>query len=343
MCIVFWSYILRKTSSDKPIVIFLMGPTASGKTDLAIALRQHLPVDIISVDSALVYKGMDIGTAKPSSAELSAAPHRLIDICDPLESYSVANFCEDAEREIGNIVAAGRIPLLVGGTMMYFKSLLEGLADMPAADEGIRSAILAEAEAVGWPVLHQQLKSVDPEYAEQLHPNHSQRIARALEVYRISGKTMTELRSEQVANNWNIPLSERFHLLQLALLPDDRTVLHQRIEKRFLKMLELGFMDEVKALRGRGDLHLDLPSMRAVGYRQVWQYLDGLDGLGPQDSYDTLVDKGLAATRQLAKRQITWLRRWSDLQRLSVADDMNNRTLQKNVQLILNFLPTKSI
>lgn len=289
--------------SAKPQVIFLMGPTASGKTDLAIALRQHLPVDLISVDSALVYRGMDVGSAKPTAEEQAAAPHRLIDICDPAEPYNAGQFVKDAEHEIAAIHAAGRIPLLVGGTMLYFKALLDGLADMPATDPAIRAQVEQEAAEHGWPALHAELARIDPETAAQLHPNHSQRISRALEVYRTGGKTMTELRAEQQAAAGR-PFAERFNLLQLAIGPHDRSVLHARIERRFLKMLELGFEDEVRALMARGDLHRDLPAIRAVGYRQMWEHLEG--------DYDrnSMIEKGIAASRQLAKRQLTWLRGW---------------------------------
>jgi tRNA dimethylallyltransferase len=331
--------------SNKLPVIFLMGPTASGKTDFAIALSQRLPVDIISVDSAMVYKGMDIGTAKPSLEELSVAPHRLIDICDPAEPYSVADFCEDAEQEIARSHSAGRIPLLVGGTMMYFKSLLDGLADMPATDPAIRSEIAQEADQLGWPAMHEQLMEVDPEYGQQLHPNHSQRISRALEVYRSSGKTMTAFRAAQHSQKKDSTrlLANRFHLLQLALLPQDRALLHQRIEKRFMQMLESGFIEEVQLLRNRSDLHLDLPSMRSVGYRQVWHYLDALESTKDDYNYEMMVHKGIVATRQLAKRQLTWLRGWPNLHHFVVDEGMNDSTLQKNVEFILNFLPTKSI
>lgn len=322
-----------------------MGPTAAGKTDLAIALAQHLPVDVISVDSAMVYKGMNIGSAKPSPEELAKVPHRLIDICDPAKPYSVADFCDNAEVEIQRSVANSRIPLLVGGTMMYFKALLDGLADMPASDASVRAAIAEEAERLGWPALHEQLMAVDPEYARQLHPNHSQRISRALEVYRLSGKTMGSLREAQRLNQVDdaVLLTNRFDVIQLALLPSERSVLHARIEKRFLQMLEQGFVDEVKQLHHRGDLHLDLPSMRAVGYRQVWHYLDALEKANEDYSYETMVHRGLVATRQLAKRQLTWLRAWPDLHRLPIDESMNGSTLQKNVEFILNFLSTRSI
>jgi tRNA dimethylallyltransferase len=287
-------------TDPKPKILFLMGPTASGKTDLAIELCQHLPVELISVDSALVYKGLDIGSAKPSAEELAQAPHRLLDICDPSDPYSAAEFREDALREIQAIHASGRIPLLVGGTMMYFKALLEGLADMPAADAEVRAQIEADAETHGWPYIHEQLRQVDPDMAAEIHPNHSQRLSRALEVYRSSGKTMTQLRAEQSRYH----LSQDFDVRQVALLPRDRSLLHRRIEQRFDLMLQQGFIEEVQGLMARDDLHVDLPAIRAVGYRQVWEYLDG------QCTREDMRDKGVAATRQLAKRQITWLRGW---------------------------------
>lgn len=297
--------------SSLPQAIFLMGPTASGKTDLAISLRQQLPVEIISVDSALVYKGLDIGSAKPSAQEQALAPHRLLDICDPAQPYSAAQFREDALREMNDIVAAGRIPLLVGGTMLYFKALLEGLAQMPSADEAIRQQIEADAQAKGWPYVHNQLAEVDPDIAATIHPNHSQRISRALEVYLASGKTMTQLRAEQQDD----PLSNHFQLTQMAIAPRNRLTLHQRIARRFEKMLEQGFIDEVQGLRDRGDLHDDLPAIRAVGYRQVWQYLAG------QMDREEMLERGIIATRQLAKRQFTWLHGWQDLNWLYTEDE----------------------
>ncbi len=285
-----------------------MGPTASGKTDLAIALRQQLPVEVISVDSALIYRGMDIGTAKPSQAELELAPHRLIDILDPAESYSVMNFREDALREMAEITAQGRIPLLVGGTMLYYKSLLDGLSPLPSADPSIRAQIEAKAEQIGWSGLHQVLSQIDPISAERINPNDSQRINRALEVFYISGKTMTELTASQ---GEGIP----YDIIQFAIAPQDRAVLHQRIEQRFHKMLDLGFEQEVRKLYERGDLSVDLPSIRCVGYRQMWEYLAG------QISLDEAIFKGICATRQLAKRQITWLRGWtSELEWLDSLD-----------------------
>ncbi len=296
-----------------PPAIFLMGPTAAGKTDLAIALRQHLPVELISVDSALVYRGMDIGAAKPSPELLAAVPHRLVDIRDPAEPYSAAEFVRDARQAMVEITAAGRVPLLVGGTMMYFKALLDGLADMPSADPGVRAAIEREALEKGWPWLHRQLAEVDPETAAELHPNHSQRIQRALEVYRSTGKPLSRFKREQREGGSDIgSLNGDYRAVQLALLPHHRGVLHQRIEQRFKQMLAQGFEEEVRALHRRGDLHADLPAMRAVGYRQMWQYLEG------EVDATQMVAMALAATRQLAKRQLTWLRGWPDLHELFI-------------------------
>ncbi|MDO4429776.1 MAG: tRNA (adenosine(37)-N6)-dimethylallyltransferase MiaA [Lonepinella koalarum] len=281
----------------KPAAIFLMGPTASGKTDLAIRLRQTLPVEVISVDSALIYKGMDIGTAKPNAAELALAPHRLIDILDPAESYSAMNFRDDALREMAEITAQGKIPLLVGGTMLYYKALLEGLSPLPNADEKVRSEIEQKAEMQGWRVLHQELAKVDPVSAQRINPNDSQRIGRALEVFYLTGKTLTELTAQK-----GEPLP--YHILQFAIAPEDRHILHQRIELRFQKMMAQGFLEEVKALYARPDLHLNLPSIRCVGYRQMWEHLQGDYPL------EEAVYRGICATRQLAKRQLTWLRGW---------------------------------
>jgi tRNA dimethylallyltransferase len=269
-----------------PLALFLMGPTASGKTELAIRLRQKYPIEIISVDSALIYKGMDIGTAKPDAREQELAPHRLIDILDPSESYSAADFRRDALKEMNDIVAEGKIPLLVGGTMLYYKALLEGLSPLPAADPEIRQQIEKEAIELGC--------------AERIHPNDPQRLSRALEVYRISGKTLTELTKTK-----GEPLP--FRVKQFAIAPKERAELHRRIELRFEKMVENGFEDEMKALYARKDLHPDLPSIRCVGYRQMWDYLDG------NCTLDEAIFRGVCATRQLAKRQITWLRSWDDL------------------------------
>ncbi len=283
-----------------PLVLFLMGPTASGKTDLAIRLRQQYPVEIISVDSALIYKGMDIGTAKPDAEELALAPHRLIDILDPAEAYSAADFRRDALNEIAKIHAEGKIPLLVGGTMLYFKALLQGLSPLPAADPDIRKQIEQEAVEKGWQALHNELRAIDPVSAERIHPNDPQRLSRALEVYRITGKSLTELTETK-----GEPLP--FRVKQFAVAPKDRALLHKRIELRFEKMIQAGFEDEVKALYAREDLHPDLPSIRCVGYRQMWEYLDG------ESTLDDAIFRGICATRQLAKRQITWLRSWDDL------------------------------
>ncbi len=285
-------------SEHKPLAIFLMGPTASGKTDLAIQLRQQLPVEVISVDSALIYRGMDIGTAKPSKAELALAPHRLIDICDPAESYSAANFRTDALREMQEISAQGKIPLLVGGTMLYYKALLEGLSPLPSADEKVRSEIEAKAALIGWGGLHQELSKIDPISAQRINPNDSQRINRALEVFYLTGKTLTELTAQK-----GEALS--YDILQFAIAPKQREVLHLRIEQRFHKMIELGFQQEVEKLYRRPDLNENLPSIRCVGYRQMWEYLRG------DYDHDEMVFRGICATRQLAKRQITWLRGWT--------------------------------
>lgn len=285
--------------TQQPLALFLMGPTASGKTDLAIALRQQLPVEVISVDSALIYKGMDIGTAKPTPAELALAPHRLIDILDPKESYSAMNFREDALKEMAEISASGRIPLLVGGTMLYYKALLEGLSPLPSADPIIRAEIEEKAAKIGWAGLHQELLAIDPVAGARINSNDSQRINRALEVFYITGKTMTELTAEK---GEALP----YRLLQFAIAPQDRAILHERIALRFQKMMDLGFEEEVKRLFLREDLHIDLPSIRCVGYRQMWEYLQG------DISLDEAIYKGICATRQLAKRQITWLRGWKD-------------------------------
>lgn len=287
-------------TKQQPLALFLMGPTASGKTELAIRLRQQFPVEIISVDSALIYKDMNIGTAKPDEPELSQAPHRLIDILDPSESYSAADFRRDALIEMNDIVAQGKIPLLVGGTMLYYKALLEGLSPLPAADAHIRKQIENEAEKFGWARLHQQLQEIDPVSAERIHPNDPQRLSRALEVHRISGKTLTELTQTQ-----GDPLP--FRVKQFAIAPKERAELHRRIELRFDNMIDAGFESEMEALYARKDLHPDLPSIRCVGYRQMWDYLDG------NCTRDEAIFRGICATRQLAKRQITWLRSWDDL------------------------------
>ncbi|NWA28961.1 tRNA (adenosine(37)-N6)-dimethylallyltransferase MiaA [Pseudomonas gingeri] len=305
-------------SKALPPAIFLMGPTAAGKTDLAIELTKVLPCELISVDSALVYRDMDIGTAKPSKAQLTEFPHRLIDILDPAQSYSAAEFRSDALAAMAEISARGKIPLLVGGTMLYYKALLEGLAEMPAADPQIRAEIEEEAARLGWQVLHDQLAVIDPVSAARIHPNDPQRLSRALEVYRVSGSSMTAHRQRQSAQSTDAAASGRpqlpYTVANLAIAPANRQVLHDRIAQRFTQMLEQGFVDEVVALRRRSDLHVGLPSIRAVGYRQVWEHLEG------KLTSAEMQERGIIATRQLAKRQFTWLRSWTDLHWLDSLD-----------------------
>lgn len=301
-----------------PPVICLMGPTASGKTALAMALHDALPCDIISVDSALVYRDMDIGTAKPTAEELAKYPHRLINLIDASESYSAADFCRDALVEIEKIRANNRIPLLVGGTMMYFKSLIDGISPLPAADVKIRQGIADEAEQFGWENIHQQLASVDPVSAERIHKNDPQRLMRALEVYRLTGKSMTDLtkvKGERLSGD----------VLQFAISPQERKDLHARIALRFEQMIEQDFESEVVKLKQRDDLHENLPAIRCVGYRQMWEYLDG------EVDHDEMVFKGICATRQLAKRQLTWLRNWPNLQWLHMEDENNLKLIMSSV------------
>jgi len=322
----------------QPKAIFLMGATAAGKTDLAVELTKSLPCDIVSVDSALIYKGMDIGTAKPDASVLAEAPHRLIDIIDPSESYSVAQFYQDALREMNEISAAGRIPLLVGGTMMYFRILREGIAALPSADEGVRKVIVQDAAEHGWPFVHAQLAKIDPEAAQRIKPTDPQRLQRALEVYRVSGKTMTQIWAEQkdptgdkghsdyTELNSGLP-PVPYDVVSLAIGPSDRKVLHDRIEQRYHLMLKSGFIDEVKEFHSAENMHADMPSMKCVGYRQVWDYLDNkLD-------YDEMVERGIIATRQLAKRQLTWLRRWPNLNQLETND---SKVLAKAMEIVEN-------
>ncbi len=301
-------------------VIFLMGPTASGKTALAFDLVREFNAEIISVDSALIYRGMDIGTAKPTPEELATAPHRLIDILDPAQAYSAADFRTDALAHIAQIQQKGKVPLLVGGTMLYFKALLEGISPLPEADPEIRAKLEQQAAVQGWQALHQQLAEVDPVSAARIHPKDPQRINRALEVYLASGRSLTD---------WTTEKGEAFPypVKQFAIAPTDRAVLHQRIEMRFMQMLAQGFEQEVQLLKQRGDLHADLPSMRCVGYRQMWDYLDGLV------SYDEMVYRGVAATRQLAKRQLTWLRSWQELNWLK-----SEVSPEENLQAVLSSL-----
>ena len=316
-----------------PPAIFLMGPTASGKTDLAVELCRRLPCDIISVDSAMIYRGMDIGTAKPSPQELAAAPHRLIDICDPAETYSVADFRRDALNAMAAISASGRVPLLVGGTMMYFKALLQGMSALPPADPVLRRQIENQADEEGWTALYAELESEDPVAARLIHPHNRQRLMRAIEVIRLTGKPISRLWTETTGGGqaevameegedytyftrWQADESPAlpYTVAQIAIAPSARRILHDRIYRRFQLMLEQGFLDEVRALMTRDDLHSELPSMRCVGYRQAWAHLAG------EFDERELVDKGVAATRQLAKRQLTWLRKWSDLHWLDSND-----------------------
>ncbi len=310
--------------SRLPPAIFLMGPTASGKTDLALALAEKLPCALISVDSAMIYRGMDIGTAKPSPEILARHPHQLVDIRDPAESYSVAEFRADALRCMAVATAAGRIPLLVGGTMLYFRALLEGLAEMPGADPAVRAGLEAELASDGPAALHRQLAAVDPQAAARIHPNDPQRLVRALEVYQATGRTLSDYWQQQAARNAppgtpQIP----YTVLQVAVAPGQRSDLHERIGQRFVRMVAQGLVDEVAALRQRADLHASLPSMRAVGYRQVWDYLDG------RLEQPAMVERGIIATRQLAKRQCTWLRGWPDLYWLDSQDSGNLSRLLK--------------
>lgn len=283
-----------------PPALLLLGPTASGKTASALALARTLPIEIISVDSALVYRDMDIGTAKPTAEEQAACPHHLIDLITPEESYSAASFRIDALRLMDEITARGRIPLLAGGTMLYFKALRDGLSSLPAADAGLRQQIDDEAARLGWPALHAELARLDPDAAARLEPGDAQRIQRALEIVRLTGRPL----ADSYARRDMAP--PPFRLLPIALAPSDRAVLHARIEQRFDQMLAAGLIDEVRRLRARYTLDLAMPSMRCVGYRQAWEYLDGVD------DRDTMRFKGIAATRQLAKRQLTWQRQFRE-------------------------------
>ncbi len=294
-------------------VVFLMGPTAAGKTGLAVKLCEQFPLDIVSVDSAMVYRGMDVGTAKPSAETLAQAPHRLIDICDPAEAYSAARFRSDALAEIEAIHENDRIPILVGGTGLYFRTLEKGLSELPSADTSVRKRLEAEASEKGWEHMHQQLAEIDPAAAARIHPNDPQRLQRALEVYALTGKSMTELYARETAK----PLP--YEVIKIILSPTDRTIIHERVKTRFMQMLKDGFVDEVQGLYARSDLDSATPSMRMVGYRQIWRYLEGLL------DYEEMVKHTIVATRQLAKRQLTWLRKeenacWFDGQQLDVQD-----------------------
>jgi tRNA dimethylallyltransferase len=296
-------------SSERPPAILLMGPTASGKTGLAVELAQRFPFEIINVDSVQVYRYLDIGTAKPGRLTLAKAPHHLIDIIDPTERYSAAQFCEDANALLAEISARGNVPLLTGGTMLYFKTLIEGLSQLPAADAGTRLVIDTMAQESGWPALHAELERIDPLTAARVQPQDAQRIQRALEVFYLTGQPMSELIARGRAKG------PPYRIITLALQPGNRSVLHERIAQRFEVMLELGLVGELRRLRERFELHPSLPSMRAVGYRQTWQYLDG------QVSLSGLRETGIAATRQLAKRQLTWLRSWPEVKRFDFLDD----------------------
>jgi len=314
---------MNKAVADLPLAVCLMGPTASGKTALAVELVQRGPFEIISVDSALVYGGMDIGTAKPGPAVLSLAPHRLVNICDPTESYSAARFREDALASMHEIVANGKIPLLVGGTMLYFRALERGLSEMPAADPTVRLHLDQELQAHGSHYLHERLALIDPVSAARIHPNDPQRLQRALEVYELTGKTLTE-HWQQANHAQALP----YRLKKFAVIPPDRLELRERVAIRFRDMLQAGFIAEVEALRARAGMSVDLASMRAVGYRQVWQYLDG------QYGYDDMERLAVTATCQLAKRQLTWLRSDHDLECLGGNSSDNLETLSRALGLI---------
>jgi tRNA dimethylallyltransferase len=314
---------MSEDTATLPPAIFIMGPTASGKTDLAVEIYQHFPVELISVDSALIYRDMNIGTAKPDQATLEKAPHHLIDICDPSDAYSAANFRQDALRLMKSITDEGKVPVLVGGTMLYFRALQYGLSDLPNADPAIRQRLELEAKEHGWQMLHERLAEIDPQAAARIHPNDPQRLQRALEVYELTGKPLSQhhAESQQGACPYNV--------LKFALLPDDRAWLHERIERRFKIMLEEGLIKEVEYLYQRGDLHVDMPAIRAVGYRQIWDYLDG------NIDYNTMVNRGIFATRQLAKRQITWLRSEKDINCLN-AQKNNLSSVLNRIKAHLN-------
>ncbi len=337
----------RAAAASPPRALCIAGPTASGKSALALALAERLPVEIISVDSALVYRGMDIGTAKPTAAERAAVPHHLIDIREPTEAYSAAEFVRDAERLIGEIRARGRLPLLVGGTMLYFKALMDGLDDLPPADAAVRAVIEARAAELGWPALHAELAAIDPATAARLAPADSQRIQRALEVWQLSGQPMSALHTTKTraASAYGARAMPLF-----SLEPADRVWLHQRIAQRFDAMLAEGFLAEVQALRARGDLHPDMTAMRCVGYRQAWEALDeaALSSPSTQDGDGTRItltapqlaalrERGIAATRQLAKRQLTWLRSMPGRQICTVGDNLR---LSDLAQQLLTSLPS---
>ena len=309
---------------SKPKCLFILGPTASGKTDLAISIAERMDARLISVDSALIYRHMNIGTAKPSQQELQKYPHDLVDIIEPDENYSVARFITDAKTFIEKAVSEKKLPILVGGTMLYFKGLIDGLSDVPEANLQERQKIEAEAAELGWPLLHAELAELDPVAAARIDPMHSQRICRALEICRTTGLTMTEL-LERPSTKGYTPLSESYDLRQIGLDPIDRGELHSRINQRFETMLDSGFIEELQQLRARYALNLDNASMRCVGYRQAWQYLDG------DFDREELILRGQAATRQLAKRQLTWMRKWPNLNLLPIG--YSNKNLSSNTEL----------
>lgn len=304
------------SSENLSPVVFLMGPTAAGKTSLALALHDRFPVDVISVDAAQVYRGMDVGTAKPTPAERKRVPHRLIDIRDPAETYSAAEFCTDALSEIQQTNKSGRIPLLVGGTMFYFHALEYGLSPLPSADADVRSQLMEESQHQGWAALHKRLSVHDPETAARIHPNDAQRIQRALEVVELTGRGPSDWHRQTP------PVRLPHNLIKIGIYPRKRSLLHERIEKRFDRMLECGLIAEVETLHARDDLGPELPSIRTVGYRQVWQYLTGLL------SYNEMTRQGVSATRHLAKRQLTWLRSYDNVHYLdSAADSLETRCI----------------
>lgn len=303
-------------------VIFLMGPTATGKTDIAVSLFKQYSIDIISVDSAMVYKGMDIGTAKPSKELLNEVPHRLIDICEPDEIYSAARFRADALDEINDIHSRQRIPLLVGGTGLYFRALESGISDLPDADAEVRQRLELEAGEIGWEAMHSRLAGIDPDSAKRIHPNDPQRIQRALEIYEISGRSMTDHYENAAASPFP------FEVIKIILNPGDRSILHERIKHRFLNMLDEGFVEEVRTFHEDDQFSRSLPAMRMVGYRQIWKYLDG------ETDYEEMVEKGIIATRQLAKRQMTWLRKekngiWLDSEESGLIDKIQRILCEK--------------
>lgn len=312
-------------NAANPPLLMIIGPTASGKTALAMALSDVLDGQLISADSAQVYRGLTVGAAKPSAAELARWPHQLIDICEPTYHYSVADFVGDAQRAITAAHSAGKLPIVVGGSMLYCRALLEGLAPLPAADQVLRAELRERAAVLGWPALHAELAVVDAQTAAQLHPNHSQRIERALEVYQLTGRPLSMWHTESRA----VSVASAYRTQQLLLTPTNRSLLHRRIEQRFAAMLANGFVEEVEGLYTREELHADLPALRAAGYRQLWRYCAG------ELTLDQAVEEGIAATRQLAKRQLTWMRNWPGGEPLPVDDGECYRDSEEIFQLAL--------